>query len=111
MDFFNPKAKELLTEIFFYEKVWQFSDNCFFKNSSFVQMLSGFVALAHVFEYNLIGNAVAHGTLTIPIIKGFIISLTQCSIAHPAAASIIVAGSLIVVKFKSIVKYVKKCFY
>ena len=59
-------------------------------------MLGGFIALAHVFEYNLIGNAVAHGALSLPIIKGFAISLAQCSIAHPVAAGITAFGGFII---------------
>ena len=49
-------------------------------------MFGGFIALAHVFEYNLIGNSVAHGALSLSIIKGFAISLAQCSIGHPDAS-------------------------
>ncbi|KAK8836684.1 hypothetical protein M9Y10_037621 [Tritrichomonas musculus] len=62
--------------------------------------MSGFIALAHVVGYNLIGNTIAHGAITLPIIKGFAISLAQCSIAHPIAAGTCAAGGYIVKKIK-----------
>lgn len=43
--------------------------------------------MAHVVQHNLIGNAIAHGAINLPILKGFAISLAQCAIAHPAAAA------------------------
>ena len=54
-------------------------------------MVFGLIALAHVVEYNLIANAVAHGSLSLPILKGFALSLTQCTVAHPAAAAVYAA--------------------
>ena len=56
-------------------------------------MVFGLIALAHVVAYNLIGNSIAHGAITPLIVKGFAISLAQCSIAHPAAAATVVAAS------------------
>ena len=54
-------------------------------------MVFGLIALAHVVTYNLIWNAIAHGGLSLAIAKGFAISMTQCAIAHPAAAAAVAA--------------------
>ena len=67
----------------------------------YYKMVFGLIALAHVVGYNLIGNAIAHGGLTLAITKGFAISLAQCAVAHPAAVATYAAAGYGIKKFSS----------
>ncbi|KAK8847069.1 hypothetical protein M9Y10_019646 [Tritrichomonas musculus] len=58
-------------------------------------LLGGLIAFGNLVKVNLIGNAIAHGALSVPILKGFALSLSQCAVAHPITAGVLTAAGFI----------------
>lgn len=58
--------------------------------------MAGFlIGLWHLFEVNLIGNAIAHGSLTLKIINGFLYCLHKFYLAHKASFYISYLASIL----------------